>query len=91
VPRAVVSWMKHRNPLRILAISGSLRRASSNSALIEATAILPPATIEVSAFRSSGKYHRSIRISHGFVANIGLSTMTKAVIDALAVAAREAC
>jgi chromate reductase, NAD(P)H dehydrogenase (quinone) len=55
VPRAVVSWMKHRNPLRILAISGSLRRASSNTALIEAAAILAPATIEVSVFHELGE------------------------------------
>ena len=34
-------------PIRILAISGSLRRASSNSALIEAAARLAPDAVEV--------------------------------------------
>jgi chromate reductase, NAD(P)H dehydrogenase (quinone) len=43
--------MKHRNALRILAISGSLRRTSSNSALIEAAAILAPENVEVLVFQ----------------------------------------
>jgi chromate reductase, NAD(P)H dehydrogenase (quinone) len=38
-------------PVRIMAISGSLRRASSNSALVEAAARLAPETVEVSAYR----------------------------------------
>jgi NAD(P)H-dependent FMN reductase len=37
-------------PVRILAISGSLRRASSNSALVAAAAIVAPETVEVSVY-----------------------------------------
>jgi chromate reductase, NAD(P)H dehydrogenase (quinone) len=36
---------------RVLAISGSLRRASSNTTLVEAVARLAPATVEVSIYR----------------------------------------
>ena len=38
-------------PVRILAISGSLRHASSNSALVEAVRRLAPASVEVSVYR----------------------------------------
>jgi NAD(P)H-dependent FMN reductase len=38
-------------PARVLAISGSLRRASSNSALVEAVGRLAPVTVEVSIYR----------------------------------------
>ena len=38
-------------PVRILAISGSLRDASSNSALVEAVRRLAPASVEVSVYR----------------------------------------
>ena len=38
-------------PVRILAISGSLRRVSSNSALVEAVGRLAPAGVEVSVYR----------------------------------------
>lgn len=38
-------------PARVLAISGSLRRASSNSALVEAVQRLAPGTVEVSIYR----------------------------------------
>jgi NAD(P)H-dependent FMN reductase len=37
--------------IRVLAISGSLRRASSNTALVEAAARLAPAGVEVSIYR----------------------------------------
>jgi chromate reductase, NAD(P)H dehydrogenase (quinone) len=37
--------------VRILAISGSLRRASSNSALVEAAAQLAPDSVQVSIYR----------------------------------------
>jgi NAD(P)H-dependent FMN reductase len=42
--------MGHPRPVRILAISGSLRRASSNSALVAAAAIVAPETVEVSVY-----------------------------------------
>jgi chromate reductase len=38
-------------PINILAISGSLRHASSNSALVEAVRRLAPASVEVSVYR----------------------------------------
>jgi NAD(P)H-dependent FMN reductase len=38
-------------PARVLAISGSLRRASSNSALVEAVGRLAPVTVEMSIYR----------------------------------------
>jgi len=38
-------------PTRVLAISGSLRRASSNSALVDAVGRLAPVTVEVSIYR----------------------------------------
>lgn len=40
--------------IRILAISGSLRRASSNSALVGAAARLAPDTVELSVYSSLG-------------------------------------
>ena len=43
--------MNARDRVRVLAISGSLRRASSNSALIEAVARLSPDTADVSIYR----------------------------------------
>jgi chromate reductase len=43
--------MDNQRPLRILAISGSLRRASSNSALVEAAARLAPDYVEISIYR----------------------------------------
>jgi chromate reductase len=43
--------MDNRPPVRVLAISGSLRRASSNSALVAAAARLAPDTVEVSIYR----------------------------------------
>ena len=39
-----------RQPLRILAISGSLRRVSSNSALVEAATALAPDGVEVRVY-----------------------------------------
>ena len=42
-------------PVQVLAISGSLRRASSNTALIEAAARLAPAGVEVSIYRELGR------------------------------------
>ena len=42
--------MDNNRPVRVMAISGSLRRASSNSALVEAAARLAPATVEVSLY-----------------------------------------
>ena len=44
-------YMDNQRRLRILAISGSLRRASSNSALVEAAARLTPDDVEVSIYR----------------------------------------
>ena len=41
-------------PIRILAISGSLRRASSNGALVGAVARLAPQSVEVSIYRGLG-------------------------------------
>jgi chromate reductase len=43
--------MNIKDRVRVLAISGSLRRASSNSALIEAVARLAPDTVDVSIYR----------------------------------------
>jgi NAD(P)H-dependent FMN reductase len=43
--------VNHAGTIRILAISGSLRRASSNSALVEAAARLAPDTVEMSIYR----------------------------------------
>jgi len=43
--------VKHAGTIRILAISGSLRRASSNSALVEAAARLAPGTVKISIYR----------------------------------------
>jgi chromate reductase len=43
--------MTHKQQLRILAISGSLRRTSSNTALVEAATRLAPDTVGVSIFR----------------------------------------
>jgi hypothetical protein len=47
--------------VRIFAISGSLRQASSNSALIDAAARLAPAGVEIAIYRELGTFHRSIR------------------------------
>ena len=41
----------NKGPVRVLAISGSLRRTSSDSALVEAAARLAPDTVEVSIYR----------------------------------------
>ena len=43
--------MDNEEPVRVLAISGSLRQASSNSALVGAVARLAPETVEVSIYR----------------------------------------
>jgi len=43
--------MGNQDSVRILAISGSLRRASSNSALVGAVARLAPDTVAVSVYR----------------------------------------
>jgi len=43
--------MNMKERVRVLAISGSLRQASSNSALIGAAARLAPGTVEVSIYR----------------------------------------
>jgi chromate reductase, NAD(P)H dehydrogenase (quinone) len=43
--------MENQDLVRILAISGSLRRASSNSALVAAVARLAPYTADVSIYR----------------------------------------
>jgi chromate reductase, NAD(P)H dehydrogenase (quinone) len=43
--------MENQNFVRVLAISGSLRRASSNSTLIAAVARLAPWTVDVSIYR----------------------------------------
>ncbi len=45
------SQRRHKGCVRVLAISGSLRRASSNSALIDAVAQLAPANVDVSIYR----------------------------------------
>ncbi len=47
----VCTFMDSDEPVRGLAISGSLRRASSNSALIAAAARLAPDTVEISIYR----------------------------------------
>ena len=44
-------FMDNKGPVRVLAISGSLRRASSNSALVGAAARLAPDTVETSIYR----------------------------------------
>lgn len=46
----VYSVVDEKERIRILAISGSLRRASSNSGLVEATVRLTPHGVEVSVF-----------------------------------------
>ena len=46
-----MTTMKHSGAVRVLAISGSLRSASSNSALVDAAARLAPDGVEVSVFR----------------------------------------
>lgn len=38
-------------PVRLLAISGSLRRASSNTALVEALTLIAPAGVEITVYR----------------------------------------
>lgn len=42
-------------PIRVLAISGSLRRASSNTALLGAAALLAPAEMTISLFDGIGE------------------------------------
>jgi chromate reductase len=43
--------MEHPDVIRVLAISGSLRLASSNSALVNAAATLAPVGVQVSVYR----------------------------------------
>jgi chromate reductase, NAD(P)H dehydrogenase (quinone) len=45
------AFMDNKGDVRVLAISGSLRRASSNSALVGAVARLAPDAVEVSIYR----------------------------------------
>jgi chromate reductase len=40
--------------MKILAISGSLRAASSNSALLRAAALLAPADVEIDLYKGLG-------------------------------------
>jgi chromate reductase, NAD(P)H dehydrogenase (quinone) len=47
----VYTSVNNKDYVRVLAISGSLRRASSNSALVGAIARLAPDTVEVSVYR----------------------------------------
>ena len=47
----VCRFVDNKGPVRVLAISGSLRRASSNSALVGAAARLAPDTVETSIYR----------------------------------------
>ena len=47
--------MEHTGTIRVVAISGSLRRSSSNSALIAAAARLAPGGVEVSIFLGLGE------------------------------------
>ena len=43
-----------RGPMRVLAISGSLRRASTNTAALEALARLAPEGVKVLVYRDLG-------------------------------------
>lgn len=43
--------MDNNGPIRVVAISGSLRRISSNSALVEAASRVAPDTVNVSIYR----------------------------------------
>ena len=47
----VYTLVNNKDYVRVLAISGSLRQASSNSALVGAVARLAPDTVEVSVYR----------------------------------------
>jgi chromate reductase len=47
----VYSFVDNNGPIRVVAVSGSLRRASSNSALVEAVTRLAGDTVEVSIYR----------------------------------------
>ena len=47
--------MNDAPPLRVLAISGSLRRASSNTALLEAAALLAPAGMTIERYDELGE------------------------------------
>ncbi len=47
----VCRFVDNKGPVRVLAISGSLRRASSNSALVGAAVRLAPDTVETSIYR----------------------------------------
>jgi chromate reductase, NAD(P)H dehydrogenase (quinone) len=49
--RRVWPFVDNKRPVRVLAISGSLRRASSNSALVGAAGRLAPDTVEMSIYR----------------------------------------
>lgn len=50
--RRVWTFVDYRGPVRVLAMSGSLRRASSNDALVGAVArLVPDTTLEVSVCR----------------------------------------
>ena len=49
-PHVVCIVVDNKGPVRVLAISGSLRRASSNSALVGAAARLAPQIVEVSIY-----------------------------------------
>jgi chromate reductase, NAD(P)H dehydrogenase (quinone) len=51
----VCTLVNNKDYVRELAISGSLRRASSNSALVGAVARLAPDTVEVSVYRELGE------------------------------------
>ena len=42
--------VENTRPIRVLAISGSLRRASSNSALVAAAMYVAPSVVHVSVF-----------------------------------------
>ena len=46
-----MAFVDTNGPIRVIAISGSLRRASSNSAVVEAIVRLAPDSVEVSIYR----------------------------------------
>src|SRR5438128_346539 len=50
-PPVVTIDVVEKTTLRVLAISGSLRRASSNRALVNAAALLAPAGVEVAVWQ----------------------------------------
>jgi chromate reductase len=51
----VSAFMERNTPVRVLAISGSLRRASSNTALLEAAVTLAPSDVELCLFAGLGE------------------------------------